>query len=137
MSDALIRSAFESRLAAWAAAQTPAIPIAYQNKPFDPPVGVYLRSFILPAGTISLTLDRKHRQYKGVFQVSIVAPLATGPGAAEAVATALDALFPIDAPLAVGSILVWLLSPMSAAPAQQEPARYVIPVSAQYQSDTA
>lgn len=136
MSDALIRAAFESRLATWAAAQTPAIPVAFENVAFTPPAGRYLRAFILPATTISLTLDRLHRQRKGVFQVSIVMPIGTGPGAAQTIAAALDTLFPLTTPMVQGSQRIHLITPMSAGPAIQESDRYTVPVSAQYQADT-
>lgn len=136
MSNALIRAAFETRLATWAAAQTPAIPIAYENVTFVAPATRYLRSFLLPADTQSQTLDRAHREYLGVYQVSIVMPLNTGAGAGQALVSALDALFPPSAPLVQGGLSVVVVNPMSAASAIQEPDRYVIPVSCQYRADT-
>jgi hypothetical protein len=136
MSNALIRAAFESRLSAWAQAQTPPILIAYENVPFVQPTGRYLRSYLLPASTISKTLDRLHRQYTGVYQASIVMPLNAGPGDGQVLAAALDALFPIQTPLTQGGIKVILLTPMSAGPAMQDVNNYLIPVSCQYRADT-
>jgi hypothetical protein len=137
MSNALIRAAFETRLATWAAAQVPAIPIAYENVTFTPPSGRYLRSFLLPADTQSLTLDGLHREYIGIYQVSIALPINTGAGAGQMLSAALDTLFPVAAPMTQGGLNVWVTSPMSAGPAIQEPDRFVIPVSCGYQADTA
>lgn len=50
MSNKLCRQAIETRLATWAAARVPALPIAFENAPFTPVTGAtYLRAFLLPA----------------------------------------------------------------------------------------
>lgn len=134
MSDALVRAAFESRLASWAAAQVPPIPVAYQNVPFTPPNGRYARCWVLPAPTQSGTLDGLHRERKGVFQVDLLMPNGTGSGAATALAASLDAAFPVV--LSQGGIKVFLLSPMSQSSSIQEPNHYMVPVSCMYRSDT-
>ena len=136
MSDALIRAAFESRLKAWAAAQTPPIPVAWENVPFNPPKTRYARAFVLPAPTVSLTLDRTHRQRKGVYQVTLVMPIGSGAGAAAALCASIDAAFPIGTLLTQGGLTVTLLTPFSPATAIQEPERFAVPVSAQYQADS-
>lgn len=134
MSDALIRAAFESRLAAWASAQVPPIPVAYQNVAFAPPNGRYARCWVLPAPTQSQTLDGLHRERKGVFQVDLLMPNGTGSAAANALAASLDAAFPVV--LSQGAIKVFLLSPMSQSSSIQEPNHYMVPVSCMYRSDT-
>ena len=136
MSDALVRAAFETRLAAWAAAQSPAIPVAYENATFTPPTGRYVRCFLIPATTDCETMNGEHRRRMGVFQVSLCMPIGSGPAAATALAASLDAAFPIALPMTQGSIKVFLLSPMSIAPALQEDNRYVVPVSCTYRADT-
>jgi hypothetical protein len=135
MSDALVRAAFETRLAAWAAAQSPAIPIAYENATFTPPTGRYVRCFLIPAPAASETLNGEHRRRMGVFQVSLCMPIGSGPGAAASLAASLDTAFPLSAPMTQGGIKVFLLSPMSIAPAIQDGDRYVIPVSCTYRAD--
>lgn len=136
MSDALIRTAFESRLATWAAAQTPAIQVAYENVNFTPPAGRYLRCFILPADTQSDTLDGLHRKRMGIFQVDLCMPTGTGPGPAVALAASLDAAFPLTAPMTQSTLKIFLLSPMSPSAAIQQPDHYVVPVSCAYRADT-
>jgi hypothetical protein len=136
MSDALIRTAFESRLATWAAAQSPAIPVAYENCDFTPPAGRYVRCFILPANTQSETLDGIHRKRTGIFQVDLCMPIKSGSGAAIALAASLDAAFPLTAPMTQSTLKIFLLSPMSMAAAIQQPDHFVVPVSCAYRADT-
>lgn len=135
MSDALVRAAFETRLAAWAAAQSPAIPVAYENATFTAPTGRYVRCYLIPAPTECETFNGEHRRRMGVFQVSLCMPIGSGPAAANALAASLDAAFSLTAPMTQGSIKVFLLSPMSIAPAIQGDDRYVVPVSCTYRAD--
>ncbi|MEE4465711.1 phage tail terminator-like protein, partial [Azotobacter chroococcum] len=110
MSNRLIRSLYEQRLAAWAAARS--LPVAWQNVPFTPPAsGIYLRAFLLPADTDSLDLEGAHRLYTGVFQISIVAPNGNGSGDAEQPAADLDAEFPQNLRLTSGAFAVQIVSP--------------------------
>lgn len=134
MSQTIVRKAFESRLKAWADAQTPAIPVAWQNVAFTPPAGRYARAFLLPATTESLTLDKAHRKYEGILQVSLCMVIGTGSGVVEALVSSLDAYF--DDHFTEDGLRIYLLSPMSAAPALQDGDRYVVPVSASYRADT-
>lgn len=136
MSDALIRRAFEATLKTWADAQTPAIPVAWENVEFSQPAGRYLRAFLLPATTTSADLGRVNRRYAGVFQISVVMPTGTGAGAASAIVASLAALFSPAAPIVVSTLSVWPSQPLSAGPAIPEPDRFVIPCSVPYLADT-
>ena len=136
MSQALIRKALESTLATWAAAQTPAIPVAWENVEFAQPAGRYLRAFLLPATTTSADLGRANRRYVGVFQISVVMPAGTGPGAADAIVSALAALFSPSAPIVESGLSVWPSQPLSAGPAIPEPDRFAVPCSVPYIADT-
>lgn len=133
MSNVIIRTAFESRLATWAAAQTPPLPIAYENRAFTPPANNrYLRAYLIPARTESNTLEGTDRDYEGIFQVSIVQPLSAGTASASTIALALDGLY---APhFLEGSTRVYITSPMSIAPAIIEANNYVLPVSCFYRA---
>jgi hypothetical protein len=136
MSDLLVRAAFESRIKNWAAAQSPAILVSYENVGFTPPTTRYLRCFILPAPTVSLDLARDHRQRKGVFQVTIVMPIGAGTAAAAAIQAALEVAFPINVYMTQSAIRVWLTTPFSPGPAIQESDSFAVSVSAQYACDT-
>ncbi len=134
MSHELIRAGFESALKAWADAQTPAIPIAWPNVAFTPPVGRYLRAEIIPAPTQKISIDGTGRTWKGIFQVSFCMPIGVGAGTVNGLAAALDAAF-ADSFTSSG-LRIYLLTPLSPAPAIQETERYVVHVSATYRADS-
>lgn len=136
MTIARIRTALEGKLATWAAAQSSAIPVAWQNVAFDPPATLYARSFLLPADTNSRDLAGVHREYIGIYQVSLVMPAGEGPGAADALVASLDAAYPTTTYITSGALKVWVTRPFSAGPPQQEDDRYVVPCSMAYRADT-
>lgn len=72
----------------------------------------------------------------GVFQVSVVRPINTGPGLALDIAAELNTLFPVNGRYTSGSLTVQVTSPASAAPAQQDASSYIVPVSFGYRADT-
>jgi hypothetical protein len=133
MTQAIIRRAFETRLKTWADAQTPVIPVAWENVPFTPPAGRYARAFLLPVDTQSETLERTDRKYRGVFQVSLCMNLGTGAAAAESLVASLAAHFAHT--FTQATVTVWLKRPMGAAPPIPEPDRYVVPVSTEYEAN--
>jgi len=134
MSDTLIAQAFETTLKAWADAQVPAIPVAWENKSFSPPAGRYIHAFLLPGRTKSLFLDGSGRSRAGLFQVNLHMPIGTGAGAARALAASMDAAFAVT--ITAGGLRIYLLSPMSAAPGMTKADRYVVPVTAEYRADS-
>ena len=135
MSNELILEAFEKRLTDWANAQTPAIPIAYMNKNFTPPATRYIRAFLLPAATQSLTLDGVNRDYSGVFQVSFVMPKNEGGKPAAKLADSIDAAFPVS--FLYKGLRIWMTKPMSTRPSyNDDDGRYVLPVSGNYRAET-
>lgn len=138
MSDRLIRQLFEARLKTWADARAPALPVAFENVTFTPPANgsTYLRAFLLPADTTSRDLAGDNRNRSGVFQINIVAPIGTGPGAAEGIAAELEALFPMNLLLTSGTFQVLQTSPVRKRRGITEDARYTVPVDFEYQSDT-
>lgn len=134
MTQAVIRSGFEAALKVWADAQTPVIPVAWQNVAFTPPAGRYLRAELIPAQTNKLAFDGTGRTWKGIFQVSFVMPIGVGSGTVESLAASLDAAFADS--FSYSGLRIYLLSPLSPAPALQETDRYVVPVSAYYRADS-
>lgn len=138
MSTAKIRAAFETRLATWAAAQVPPLPIAYENRTFNPPTdgSTYLRAFVLESPTLSSTLDRRHREYGGIFQVSIQCAPNTGVGAAQALAAQLCALWPPEQLFRYSDIEIVIEEPPSVGPKISQPEYFVVPVSVDYRCDT-
>lgn len=142
MSQTLIKKAFETRAAAWGAALVPPMPLSFENAPFTPPAptaangyGRYARVFVMPGNTDSRDLAGKHREFVGVFQVSLVLAQNKGGAEAQLLAQSLDDAFQPGPPLVQDGFNVWLTSPMSASPPIPEPDRYVIPVSARYKAE--
>lgn len=135
MSKREIRTAFESRLNAWAKDQSPAIQIAWENISFTP-AKPYLRAFLVPASTDSIDLEGKHRVYTGIFQVNIVGEPGKGPPQVEKIAEDLDKEFPLNMRMAVTDGVVLVYSPMNQGPAMQEADSYTLPVWWRYRMDT-
>lgn len=129
----IIRAAFERTLADWAAAQTPAIPVAFENVAFKPPAtGPYLRCFLLPADTVDNTMAGQLSEYRGLFQVNVVCPAGTGPTAAEALTAAIAALYPARGRLSYSGKAVLIATPMRERPAMQDTSTYTIPMDCRY-----
>ena len=136
MSKAIVRRVLESTLGTWAAAQVPAMQVAYEGVPFTPPAlsVSYARGFMLPAMTVSLDLARSHRRYMGIWQVSLYIPEGQGLAVAQAAEASLDAAYTVHAPLVNGTVLVYITHPMSAASAMPDDGRIHIPISCRYEA---
>ena len=90
-----IREAFETRIAAYAAAHTPALPVAWENTSYTPsPLVAYLHCAMLPAPTVNPALGTKFDRLVGFYAINVYGIQDQGPAAAEAVADDLIALFP-------------------------------------------
>lgn len=90
-----IREAFETRIAAFAAAQTPVLQVAWENTTYTPsPQVAYLRCAMLPALTLNPALGTRFDRLQGFYQINVYGTQDSGPAAAESVADALIALFP-------------------------------------------
>lgn len=136
MSNLLVRKAFELRVQTWAADQIPPLPVAYQNAPFVVPADWrYARCFVLPGQTDSRDLEGKHRDYVGVFQVTLSTALNTGFRESMDLAESLDETFSTGLPMVQDGFRVWIVSPMSPASALDDPNALVIPVSARYRAE--
>jgi hypothetical protein len=136
MSHQIIRRIYEQRLAAWAAPR--GLRIAYQGVAFEPSDGeTYLRTFTLPAGTDTQTLEGTDRVYTGVLQISVVTPAGNGTGDAEGLIDDLDDLFPTYLRLQQGDFEVMVLTPVEPGPAIVDDTTLTVPASFQYRADRA
>lgn len=139
MSSKAIRAALEMQVQAWAAAQSPAIPVQFENDiTFERPAGGarYARCFVLPAPTATETVDRLHREYVGLLQVTLCMPLGSGNAGADELCASLDAALSPAMPLQNAGVRVHLTRPMSRASGIPEPDCYAVPVSGAYRADT-
>ena len=135
MSQKIIRAALEAMLNTWAKAQTPPIPIAWQNATFTPPAQArYLRAFLLPAETQDLAVSCDIHVYIGILQVSACFPEGKGSTDADTVVDSLIAEFPQGLIVPKLGMNVMILKTPYAAPAMAEPGLYVVPVSIRYRA---
>ena len=96
MSNSIIRAELETRLKTWADAQTPKIPVAFQNVPFTKPTtGVWLEAYLLPNFTMNQEVSGKRKTHIGIFHINCWAPSGTGMGRVEQLAQQIVDLYPI------------------------------------------
>ena len=134
MSIEIIRKGLETAANAWAVAQ--GMEIVFEDENFTPGDATYARSFLLPLPPESDTLDKIHRVYEGVYQISIFTPAGAGPRAAEAFLASLDAAFSPAAPMVVDGLRIFITRPMGARTAGQDTDWRSLPVSCAYRADT-
>lgn len=137
MSHRTIRQIYEGRLLMWAAARVPALRVEVENVTFAPADDeVYLRSFMLPAGTYSDAIGGDHKVYAGLFQVSVVTPAGKGSGEAEGIVEELADLFPLNTQLSKDGLTVMVLSPVEPGPGISSSNTYTVSASFTYRADT-
>lgn len=91
-----VRSELEGRLKAWANAQMPKIPVAWEGVPFDKPLnGVFLQAFLLPAQTQNPTVDGSRTRELGIFHINCWGLDGEGWGKVEGLADNIVSLFPL------------------------------------------
>lgn len=100
MSNSVIRAYFETRLKTWADAQSPAVPVAFQNAPFTRPTlgsatNVWLECFVVPNITLNTELSGTRSTKYGIFQVNCWSQQGKGMKTVEAVVDAIVDLFPM------------------------------------------
>lgn len=90
-----IREAFETRIASYAAAHSPVLPIAWENTSYTPsPATAYLQCAMIPAPSVNPTMGTKFIRLLGFYQVSVYGIQDSGPAPVEKIADAIIALFP-------------------------------------------
>jgi hypothetical protein len=130
-----VRQAFEVALNTWAAARTPALPVAWANVPFTPTASRHARAHLMPAPTTNEMLSGKHRRYEGIFQVSLYVPEGSGDAEARTLADSLDTVFSPSSPLTNGGLKVYLTQPVSQTQGINEDGWYRLHASAAYRAD--
>lgn len=136
MTQPRIRTALESRLNTWAAAQSPAVPVAWQNAAYTPTTGSrYVRAALLPAETQNPIYGALHRRLVGLLQVDVVAPTGTGMAASEALAESLCTQFRRGTTLTQDGLTVVMDYSPSIGPALIDEGWVALPVSIRYRAD--
>lgn len=134
MSVVKITTLLENKL--FSVAKSLGLKVASENIQFDPPSGIYLQSFILPAETLGLGLAGKMEVLKGVFQVNVSAPAGSGKTKPGAIVDAIIEAFPSNLELSDGEFSVYINSTPSQFPPIPDNVRYLIPISMSYRADT-
>lgn len=136
MTQPRIRTALEARLSTWAAAQTPAVPVAWQNALYTPTTGSrYVRAYLLSGDAQNPIFGAQHRRLVGLLQVDVVAPTGTGMAASEALAESLCTEFKRGTTLTQDGLTVVMDASPSIGSALIEEGWVVLPVSIRYRAD--
>lgn len=92
-----IRSELETRIKNWAAAQSPALTVAYENVPYSKPADKtpFVECYIAPLETIDVTVDGTRQRNIGIFYVNVWTPDGKGSGQSDRIVSSLVAAFPI------------------------------------------
>lgn len=135
MSNKLCRQAIETTLHIWAATRDPILPVAWQNVDPGTLAVPYLRAYMLPAQTDSLDLKGDHREYHGIYQITVVCALDRGPGAAEGIATEIADTFPLNMRMTADYLTVTVNRPVTVAQGVPDEYEYILPVSFGYRAD--
>jgi hypothetical protein len=95
MTQRTIRLEVEAKVKAWAAAQSPAIPIVYENVAFTKPDSTFIELYIIPATTVNQTVSAARKTLTGLIQFNIYTKEGVGTKKSEDLAQALIDLFPV------------------------------------------
>lgn len=98
MSIVTIRSKIVTALSNWASAKVPAIPLAREgDSKFVIPAnnGTYIEVFVIPANTLSPTVEGTRKRYMGEVVCNIHVKDGIGTALSEGLAEEIAALFPV------------------------------------------
>lgn len=91
-----VRQELESRLAAFAAAQSPPLAVAWEGISFTRPTGSpWLECFLISSNTISATVDATRNRERGSLSINVWYPSGVGVGKADSLAASLVKTFPV------------------------------------------
>ncbi|SNS00320.1 Bacteriophage related protein of unknown function [Humidesulfovibrio mexicanus] len=130
MSQHLIYPLLAGRLKAFAAAQSPALPVAWTNTPFRPPCGgTYLREHLMLSTPRAAAVGDDAKDYQpGIYQIDIMSEAGKGLKPTSDVSKALKALFPRGLRLVATDVALTVKS-VSVMPGATDDTRYKVPVS--------
>jgi len=140
MSEALIEKAFQTLIKDWAAAQSPAVPVAYERVPFVPPeaaatapYGRYVAVAVRHADARAFGYGHG-RDYMGFVQLTVSVAEGVGTRYLKELKAQLDSLLPTTAPIVEGALRIWITSPLTFGPAIGDPGRYTVPLTVNFRA---
>ena len=90
------RQELETRLAVFAASQTPPLAVCWENVPFTRPIGVpWLECYLISASTVAVTLAGTRNRERGSFAVNCWCPSGQGVSLLDALSAKVVAAFPV------------------------------------------
>lgn len=131
-----ILEAFLSRLSSLSL--TPAMEVAWPDKPFDPPEQGYLRATHVPNTVTQVTLgDAGQNRYRGIYQVSVFWKRGATEIVAREKADLVAAHFKRGTTLSNGGLSIRIYTPPVVAQTFEDGPYTQTPVTIRYQVDSA
>lgn len=111
------------------------LPIAWPNAEFTPPQdGSWLAVDILPATNESIDIQQGTTIYRGVCQVTLTGPLATGSQVYDDVADVIASWFPNTLLLTRNGLVLSVTTPITVYQGIETEAGFVTPISFEYEA---
>lgn len=134
MTTATIRSYFEGKLKTFADAQSPVVPIAFENAAFTKPTsGLFLECFIMPSTTINPSTDAVRKREVGICQVNCWSLQGIGTKAGMALAQSIVDLFPV---VPKGTVSIESTPSVERGMLDQQSGWFIIPVVITYRYES-
>lgn len=135
MSNQIIAAALESRLKAWAEAQVPPVPVAFEDVAFNKPTNgtPWLEPILIPNDTMNKEVSGGRKTYLGFFQVNVWAPKGEGMGRARSLAQSIVNLFPLLPKVGAVSIEA---TPTASRPMDGDQNWKIVPVLIKYRYES-
>ncbi len=112
----------------------PTMPIAWENTPYTPTIGItYFQVWLMPAETDLMTLGQSPwLMRQGIFQVSVFAPIGIGFGVAKGKAAEIIAAFKSSTSFVYNGLSVTIEKSWVSGGIIEDDGWYHIPVSIRY-----
>jgi hypothetical protein len=117
---------------------SPTMQIAFQNVPFTPPTGGYLRASHFPNTTNQITLgDTGINRHEGIFQIDVFTPENEGIIKAMEIAGTIEQHFKRGTYINNDGVLVRIMQPPEITTSLKSSPYLQTPISIRWQADTA
>lgn len=134
MAQVEIRNALETRLAAWATANS--LTVLWENDDSPPVAESHIRPVMYPSPTANPSLGTQHKRYRGIFRIQCwLDKLNLGPAEVESVAESLVDYFPRGLQLTKGDVTVHIENTPSQSGISPESNHCVVSVEMVYRAD--
>lgn len=112
------------------------LPVFDENSEILSHSDIYLRTYILPEVTTSVDSEGKLKVYRGVYQISVVAPINSGKLRSQQISDEIIQHFPLNLELTSHNFSLYVNSIPSVYPAKMDNACYTLSISFNYRADS-